>query len=113
MDGGTEPKGAGGEAARDVPREEEEAAGEAVAGSEEGGEGDEDGSEAGPSIDRQLEEAAQRKNLSVLNVKSILHVRIYYAAQRSSPSIMLMCGERVWYGQGFSLHQSIKLHPIP
>ncbi len=101
MDGGTEPQGACGEAAHGVPKEEEEeAAGEAVAGSEEGGEGEEDVSEAGPSIDCQLEEAAQRKNLSVLNVKSILHVRICCACR--GEFTQLMCRGRVWYEWGLA-----------
>lgn len=41
-------------------------------GAEEG-----DGSELKTSIDQQLEETAERRNLSVLNVKSILHVRMH------------------------------------
>lgn len=43
----------------------------------EGGPDETEGNDEGVGIDDQLEEAAARRNLSVLNVKSILHVSSY------------------------------------
>ncbi len=48
-----------------------------VPGGEDGEEEGGGSSVMGTDIDQQLEEAAERRNLSVLNVKSILHVRIH------------------------------------